>query len=199
MQMPLSRYPNRDDILKARSLEKCAVVGSGHSLRCGEAWGSVIDSPYYTAVFRSNLAATPGFGCRTGTRTDFMVNYPGPPHSVFIPKKVRADGTAFAESYTSLRTHLRRNNKRRFPVLVPSAAGLSRGAGAGTGTSALAFAISLCEHIDIYGYGAFADEADIKYAHFYDRTPFNWGHLIFESDLRNAIFSALGIWNNIWW
>ena len=36
----------------AQSLDRCAVVGSGHSLRCGSPWGGTIDS--YDAVFRVN-------------------------------------------------------------------------------------------------------------------------------------------------
>ena len=35
-------------------MERCAVVLSGHSLRCGEPWGGLIDSTYYDGVFRAN-------------------------------------------------------------------------------------------------------------------------------------------------
>jgi len=62
--------------------------------------------------------------------------------------------------------------------------------------------MSLCRHIDIFGYGIFSDGTnDIRYTHFYDARP-QWpksGHQIMESEMRNSMMDALGVWNYIWW
>eukprot|EP00630_Chrysocystis_fragilis_P002225 CAMPEP_0197401034 /NCGR_PEP_ID=MMETSP1165-20131217/17822_1 /TAXON_ID=284809 /ORGANISM="Chrysocystis fragilis, Strain CCMP3189" /LENGTH=281 /DNA_ID=CAMNT_0042927131 /DNA_START=15 /DNA_END=857 /DNA_ORIENTATION=- len=66
--------------LQPKDLNRCAVVGSGHALRCAKLpWGPAIDSPAYSAVFRVNKAQfAPSIRsahlCHTGTRTDFVVN-----------------------------------------------------------------------------------------------------------------------------
>jgi len=99
-----------------------------------------------------------------------------------------------------------RNGKGRAPAEM-------RGQGSGSGSSMYVLAMSLCRHVDIFGFGIFrgGPEAnhgaggiveDIRYAHFYDSHPHHWkdgGHQIMESEMRNELFDALGMWNYIWW
>ena len=61
----------------AQSLDRCAVVGSGHALRCGSPWGGTIDS--YDAVFRVNKVQLQtenrnAYSCKVGARVDFAIN-----------------------------------------------------------------------------------------------------------------------------
>jgi len=61
----------------AQSLDRCAVVGSGHALRCGSPWGGTIDS--YDAVFRVNKVQLQtenraAYACNVGSRVDFAIN-----------------------------------------------------------------------------------------------------------------------------
>jgi len=66
--------------IATKSLRRCAVVGSGHTLRCGSQWGPVIDSRGgFDAVFRVNKVqfapwTRSDYLCRSGVRTDFVVN-----------------------------------------------------------------------------------------------------------------------------
>ena len=66
-------------LLKNQTLRRCAVVGSGHTLRCGTRWGPIIDSFDFDAVFRVNKIQFEPWtreagACRSGVRTDFVVN-----------------------------------------------------------------------------------------------------------------------------
>jgi len=78
--------PDSIAILPSGKLDRCAVVLSGHVLRCSsQPWAEVIDGAFYDAVFRTNvfpmahpdcpasakLAEVAGGGKIAGSRTDF--------------------------------------------------------------------------------------------------------------------------------
>ena len=78
--------PSSVSLLPPENLNRCAVVLSGHVLRCSsQPWAAVIDSPFYDAIFRTNvypvahpdcpvstkLAEVAGGGKIAGSRTDF--------------------------------------------------------------------------------------------------------------------------------
>lgn len=82
--------PGSVSILPPDNLDRCAVVLSGHVLRCSsQQWAAVIDSPFYDAIFRTNvypvahpdcpvstkLAEVKGGGEIAGRRTD--IGYSG--------------------------------------------------------------------------------------------------------------------------
>ena len=81
-QRALERLLNASasDRFAPQSLRRCAFVGSGHDLRCGEARGREIDTAY-DAVFRANAAQQLDHphqhyisAERAGGRTDFRTN-----------------------------------------------------------------------------------------------------------------------------
>ena len=56
--------PGSIAILPSGKLDRCAVVLSGHVLRCSsQPWAEVIDSAFYDAVFRTNVFPTAHPGC----------------------------------------------------------------------------------------------------------------------------------------
>jgi len=158
----------------------------------------------YTAVFRTNKGDKykDKFACRVGSRTDFHVNKIGSPESIWIPKKVEDLLNGVKSQWERLKSVLKRRSPREWKALIPTSEATSRGTGSGSGSSAYALALTLCRHIDMFGYGIFSDGGnDVRYAHFYDPVA-QWpksGHSIVESELRNAFFDAVGIWNYIWW
>ncbi|KAJ8600762.1 hypothetical protein CTAYLR_006100 [Chrysophaeum taylorii] len=123
--------------LGPKQLRRCAVVGSGHTLRCALVpWGSAIDSPRYDAVFRVNKAqfqprARAVHICQTGVRTDFIVNaFSGenPAIPLTLPSRwlVRGlaalGGAAIAKSPTDYRDHTQALTKfHKSPLAAVSA------------------------------------------------------------------------------
>ncbi|KAJ8600382.1 hypothetical protein CTAYLR_000731 [Chrysophaeum taylorii] len=197
-----------DSVFSAGSLGRCAVVGSGHALRCGR-WGPRIESAAYDAVFRVNhVVLAPRImeaqACAVGSRTDFVINYV--PVGNFSSESVALRSRAG-------RTVMKREDRvpvaRAYdlPVLLPTPEALSRGIGSGTGTTALGLAVSLCRATDFFGFGLYKRSqttTDFRYLHYYDPTPnadeaAAGGSHVLSSELRNAIFHAFGIANFIWW
>merc|ERR1712217_987792 len=74
-EFPDEAFPPRADPWVPQSLHRCAVMGSGHTSKCGSDWGPTIDQSY-SAVFRSNMgdSVKGKFPCQVGTRTDFHLN-----------------------------------------------------------------------------------------------------------------------------
>ena len=151
-----------------RALGRCAVVASGHSLRCGASWASAIDNrSLYDAVFRANVyPRTARDAAIGGARTDFAAepNYdrcrshkpadavclPGP-KSRGHPLNREHPGQPFSES-----TPLRRRT------------GLGLGH---TGGVMVDQAIAFCSGgVDVFGMGLFSEGpgADLLYQHWYD-------------------------------
>ena len=253
-----------------QTLRRCAVVGSGHTLRCGTRWGPTIDSGEFAAVFRVNKAQFEPWVradtvCRVGVRTDFVVNgYQGENArtdlslpSRFLVRGLNAlGGAAIAKSptdyanarraldrfkhsryssisdyrdylrgkiFSSARRRLQNQTRRllptgtprkidripyrRFPGLyLPTRQVTDRLLGSGSGSTALVVALTVCRHVDLFGFGVFRsdDPADFRYLHFYQSSPgssssSSGGAQVLNSELRNHIFDAFGIANFIWW
>ena len=66
---PTSRSANASSALGG-GYKRCAVVLSGHALRCGRSWAPLIDSSYYSAVFRTNWVGR-NEASFAGRRVDF--------------------------------------------------------------------------------------------------------------------------------
>ena len=97
---------------------------------------------------------------------------------------------------------------KNYGVRLPSRrVAQGRGLGSGSGSTAVAIAMSLCEHVDAFGFGVFRDNAtarDYRYLHFYQRTPkvkdaTTGGAQVLNSELRNMVWDAFGLANFIWW
>ncbi|KAJ8614612.1 hypothetical protein CTAYLR_004974 [Chrysophaeum taylorii] len=196
------------DVTEPQSLGRCAVVGSGHALRCAS-WGPVLDSAAYDAVFRINhVALMPTVmtehTCRVATRTDFAVNYlPKPNHTETVVLRSRRGRPVLKTS-----EKLNRTLEQGIPLLLPSDEVLRRGPGGGSGTAALGLAFSLCRNVDFYGFGLYrslqSGGNDFRYLHYYQQTPnadeaVSGGVSVLISELRNALLHAYGLANFVWW
>jgi len=185
---------------------RCAVVGSGHALRCGT-WGPTLDA-FYDAVIRVNhVQLEPdvrrNFACVVGTRADFVVN----------PLRRTADadiklrgGRAVVKSPRGYADYVAAHPRGAEPPLLPARAVLERGLGSGSGSTALALALSLCAHVDAFGFGVYRGAAagDFRYLHFYQSTPADadstaGGAQVLNSELRNLLFDAFGLANFVWY
>lgn len=185
--------------LGAQSLDRCAVVGSGHSLRCGSAWGAIIDS--YDAVFRVNkvqlhTGTRTAYACNVGARVDFGINAltednlaelakdPGNGGSIRrrhaeVFDELTALGAAVISKdrkghKAAVRAALARNVSSWRAILPSDTVLHGRGLGSGSGSTAVALAMSLCQSVDAYGFGVFRDDkdaADFRYLHFYQEVP----------------------------
>jgi len=193
-----------------QSLRRCAVMGSSHAIRCGSSWGPAIDKEY-SAIFRVNDGDYKDNmkPCKAGTRTDFHVDFRrnqskgetrwllrAPPCSIIVPTIIHST------DLPHLVNEIRRKSPRMWKVLLPNAVGHSWGQGSGSGAIAQAVALSLCRSVDVFGYGLFKGEGnDLRYIHHYDKIPTfpMSGHEVMQSELRNIIFDAFGLWNFIWW
>merc|ERR1712087_962880 len=151
----------------------------------------------YSAVFRTNNGAKSFEGeflCQTGSRTDFLLNHVDP-LSIHVPRfnMLKNDPCNAKKKWCEHNGDWSRFNKsvkaegnnrtRRWQVLIPSYTGASWDKITGTGATAISLALSLCRHVDVFGYGLFHGEAtDFRYIHWYDETPFwrNQGHAMID-------------------
>lgn len=181
--------------LRIAGMARCAVVMSGHSLRCPEiSWASRIDNrSVYGAVFRANLAAMgkeavpPASGSSlerrlgtlpsrhnlsraySGARVDYSLelrNLSIPPYA-----KAPCELPEGAQCLPSTRepAHPLWRHEARTPQLLAS----ERSSGLGlahTGGAVLSTALAFCNETDVYGMGMFSEGPghDVLYQHFYD-------------------------------
>jgi len=144
------------------SMGKCAVVLSGHTLRCGTAWGKHIDSNYYDTVLCANWldvdkAAKTMFASKVGSRMT---------HG-FEQTRDQCNRIGDEHKNTScIDGELRRQITYNFMKLRRlTGLGLGR-----SGGSVIGIALSLCASVDVYGAGMFADgpSSDVLYGHWYE-------------------------------
>lgn len=232
----MDHLPSRRDLPLGQAYDRCAVLGSGHTLRCSRrAWGPVIDTEY-DVIFRVNKRPlSPSihteFKCAAGRRADFVVNVATSDHllgridrtDLAVRKRYINTHKQFVEDVIALQVAgasavqkdpLRLESAARMrvyfhqpiPSLLPAKAALSRGLGSGSGSTALSLAISLCRHVDFFGFGIYRSPPPLHFAylHYYQPAPTSnmsapGGEDILRSELRNAIFDAFGVANFIWW
>jgi len=141
----------RPGVVRA-NLTRCAVVMTGHSIRCGRAWGAAIDNAY-SAVFRT---AVPSLGAeatlRSGRRADYIYT-----------------SGCKTSSFSYLRS--RCLDSKAFPFLHRRDTLLGTNLGVGhSGGFVLDVAIAHCASVDVFGMGLFSFGAgrDLIYQHSYD-------------------------------
>ena len=148
-----------------RPVHRCAVVYSGHTLRCGSKWGALLDSPHYDVVLRAhfmNNATAHASGRRAaalaGRRVDLSIENGGLPC-----QRLQSRGGQCIP--TALRLQLDEENVTGQPYAF---GGLGRGR---TGGSLLNVAMSMCDHVDLFGAGLFSigPGSDFVYQHWYDK------------------------------
>ena len=138
------------------AMKRCAVVLSGHTLRCGEPWASLIDSQYYDAVFRANWMhwwnarrvrlrrGAGGVAPLAGTKVNFS--------SEVSDRDCRLlpAGAACVEQELKL----------AMAMDEPKTLGPGRSTGLGVGRSGgniLNVALGHCDAVDVFGSGMFSD------------------------------------------
>jgi len=136
-----------------RTTQSCAVVVSGHSLRCGADWGDAInDHRVYGSVWRVNrfpLQFASKFHKKTGNRTTYG-------YGEKCGRKSVPDASCLGSKIV----------EARIAAVHTSSLGYAKSGGVVKDT-----AISLCDRVDVYGYGLFGGDespADLVYAHWYD-------------------------------
>ena len=152
---PTQGSPRPKQLILRQRLERCAVVLSGHSLKCGlRSWASRIDSLRYQAVFRTNhYPSAVGAG---GVRTD--VAYNRCERAGQIPRGASCVTNKWLEWASILQT--------RNSMLAGTGLGIGHSGGMVTDV-----AIASCQNIDVFGAGMFSrggPNADIVYQHWYD-------------------------------
>merc|ERR1711967_2508 len=140
----LRRHPTSVPMALRQKAPACAVVMSGHSLRCGEPAGRRIDSEY-DAVLRANFFASHR-GDRAGSRCDVP----------FTSRKDRCRQIA-ALPNSCLDPHLLKE-----AYIPPEALGKGH-----SGSYVLSVAMAFCKHpVAVYGMGLWrAPNADLIYQH----------------------------------
>ena len=142
-----ARVPTR---LLGRRLPRCAMVMSGHSLKCAERpWSGRINGPHYDLVLRANTYPSMG---PAGNRTD--VAY-------------RNCASAPATSDCLTKEWLASSGLRE----AMSRARVGTGLGSGhSGGAVMDVAVAFCDRLDVFGMGLFSRGPghDLIYQHFYD-------------------------------
>ena len=130
---------------------------SGHALRCGRSWAPLIDSSYYSAVFRTNWVGR-NEASFAGRRVDFSLE-----PSAKRCQELKASGARCVPS--ALRRKL--VEKTVSSNSHKTATGLGRGR---SGGEAVSLALALCKWVDVYGSGMYSDGpgSDVVYQHYYD-------------------------------
>ena len=149
-------------------LERCAVVASGHSLRCGGPWAAAIDNrTLYDAVFRANFYPKAARDAIIGgTRTDFAAE---PNHERCLGHKPAA-ATCLPSPKSSHHPLNRQHPRQPFAESTP----LRRRTGLGlghTGGAMVDQAVAFCSAgVDVFGMGLFSEGpgSDLLYSHWYD-------------------------------
>lgn len=157
-----------------RTLHRCAVVGSGHSLRCKLGrWARLIDDlegGHYAAVWRANAYPQRGGklrGIDAGTRTDYAYNNceEAPPGAFCLNS---ANVTAMG-----LRPGIRMGFWKKCRSSGFCTDFLSSGLGwAHSGGHLVDLAVAMCQRVDVYGMGLLARGGvggDLLYQHHYDQ------------------------------
>jgi len=144
-------------------MQRCAVVLSGHTLRCGERWARLIDSSYYDAVFRTNWGNLNSVRRRrqlpplAGSRVDFS------------QEMDEADCAQLTDNAACISPNLTAalSNIEIETLGVAHASGLGFGR---SGGSVLNVALAHCETVDVFGSGMFSHGpgSDTIYQHWYD-------------------------------
>ena len=148
-----------------RRYGRCAVVMSGHTLRCGRPWAKLIDSKHYDAVWRSNSypSGSDGRVAHAGTRTDFAWgNCDRAPLNSFCLQHPSAQ---LAGLRPRIRTGFGYQCKRSRSCHLLDKSGLGFGH---SGGYVLDHAIAMCESVDVFGMGMYSAGGDTLYQHFYD-------------------------------
>ena len=147
-----------------RPLRRCAVVGAGHSLRCGlNHWPRLIDSEHYDAVWRAN--AYPRHTSMAGTRTDFAYhNCEAAPPGAYCMDDLNL-------TFVAIRPRMRMAFVRFCMISRACKLFLSSGLGwAHSGGHILDHAVAMCDQVDVFGMGLLSrgPGSDLLYQHYYD-------------------------------
>ena len=163
---PTRTRPRGNGPMHIPAATRCAVVMSGHTLRCGREWASLIDSPFYDAVFRANAR----LGGAAGQRTSFSME-----NGATMADATERDAAcplrrpARCLPGGSQRTHPLYRGKARAQALAQllNRSGLGLGH---SGGSVMGLATAFCERVDVFGMGLFsiAPGQDVIYQHWDD-------------------------------
>lgn len=140
-------------LLRGR-LRRCAVVLSGHTLRCARrSWEGLLDSSYYDAVWRTNVYPSTELGGVGGRRTDVAYR---------SCERAPRSASCLTEEWLDTSGLGPRPMKPRL-----------QGTGLGIGHSGgtlVGVAIASCERVDVFGAGLFSRGPghDVVYQHHYD-------------------------------
>ena len=165
-------------------VKRCAVVMTGHTLRCGRPWGGLIDGPYYDTVLRANAhrfdqtsgtrsdpyhdtvlrANAHRFDQKGGRRTDLSREIPGPNGSCPLPAAPGGSSRCLTRKLLRVSDVSRRLHDR-------SGLGLGH-----SGGGIVDLAAAYCARVDVYGMGLYSagPGTDALYLHYYDaKVPSN--------------------------
>jgi len=183
-------------LLSIRSMRRCAVVMSGHSLRCAlKPWGLVLDDPRsYDAVLRANMGAASsscqrveredpdalgGLERFVGARVDFaMERSVASSGRCSIPLPGRGQSVQGNTSRSSTPQCIPDERLPSHPYHRPEplrgrlqASEGRSGLGLGhSGGAVLSLALGFCNRTDVFGMGLYSDGpgSDLVYQHAYD-------------------------------
>jgi len=150
---------DNNDLFPEDRIKSCAVVGSGHTLRCGAEWGAFLDDPAaYSSIWRTTrppLTAENHVKSKAGRRTTYALL------NCVEAQRNNPDRSRL----TCLKGGSIRND-----MITRRGPGSSLGMGKTEGFT-VDLAISMCEQVDVYGYGMFGADAgsDLVFANWYDR------------------------------
>ena len=142
-------------------VKRCAVVMTGHTLRCGRPWGGLIDGPYYDTVLRANAHR---FDQKGGRRIDLSREIPGPNGSCPLPAAPGGSSRCLSRKLLRVSDVSRRLHDR-------SGLGLGH-----SGGGIVDLAAAFCARVDVYGMGLYSagPGTDALYLHYYDaKVPSN--------------------------
>ncbi|XP_059206436.1 CMP-N-acetylneuraminate-beta-galactosamide-alpha-2,3-sialyltransferase 1-like [Centropristis striata] len=174
------RFPHVPDVIKYKPgrCRTCAVVGNSGNLK-GSRYGPLID--FHDIVIRINRGRTKGYEADVGTKTTHRVMYPesaftsdNTTHLVFVPFKIKDLQWLLGKFEPSDANSGKIANRDLVMILNPAFMKYvyeqwldRKGRYPSTGFITLALSFSICDQVDVFGFGA---DSDGNWNHYFETT-----------------------------